>query len=35
MVTATDTSLTSGSCGLRILVNSGTATITNFKANTI
>ncbi|HEV2253670.1 MAG TPA: IPT/TIG domain-containing protein, partial [Streptosporangiaceae bacterium] len=32
MVTATDTSLTSGSCGLRILVNSGTATITNFKA---
>jgi streptogramin lyase len=35
MITATDTSLTSGSCGLRILVNSGTATITNFKANTI
>jgi streptogramin lyase len=35
MTTATDTSLTSGYCGLRFLVNSGTATITNFKANTV
>jgi hypothetical protein len=35
MITTTDTGLTSGYCGLRILVNSGAATITNFKANTV
>jgi streptogramin lyase len=34
MITATDTSLTSGQCGLRLLVNSGTATISNFRALT-
>jgi streptogramin lyase len=34
MITATDSSLTSGYCGLRILVNSGAATFTNFRALT-
>jgi hypothetical protein len=35
MITVTDTSLTSGYCGLRILTQSGTATITAFQAGTV
>ena len=33
MITATDSSLTSGYCGMRFLTQSGTATITAFQAN--
>ncbi len=33
-ITATDTSLTSGYCGIRMQTQSGTATITSFKATT-
>jgi hypothetical protein len=35
MATATDTSLTSGFAGLRILTQSGVATVTSFQANTL
>jgi streptogramin lyase len=35
MVTATDTALTSGRCGLRFLTQGGTATITAFQANSV
>jgi hypothetical protein len=35
MVTATDSSLTSGQCGMRFLTQGGTATITAFEANTV
>ena len=35
MVTATDSSLTSGFAGMRFLTQSGTATITAFRANTV
>ena len=33
MITATDSSLTSGYCGMRFLTQSGTATVTTFQAN--
>jgi streptogramin lyase len=35
MITATDGSLASGFCGMRILTGSGSATITNFQASTV
>jgi streptogramin lyase len=35
MITVTDSSLTSGYCGMRFLTQSGTATITGFEANTV
>jgi hypothetical protein len=35
MVTATDTALTAGRCGLRFLTQAGTATITAFQANSV
>ena len=35
MVTATDTALTTGRCGLRFLTQAGTATITAFQANSV
>ena len=35
MITVTDSSLTSGYCGMRFLTQSGTARITNFEANTV
>jgi streptogramin lyase len=35
MITATDSSLTSGLCGMRLLTQSGTATITAFRAATV
>src|SRR2546430_10783314 len=35
MVTASDSALTSGYCGLRLLTQSGTATVTSFQAKTL
>jgi hypothetical protein len=35
MITATDSSLTSGFCGMRLLTQSGTAKITAFQADTV
>jgi hypothetical protein len=35
MVTATDTSLTSGFCGMRFLTQNGTATVTSFLAKSL
>ena len=35
MITVSDSSLTSGYCGMRFLTQSGTATITAFQANTV
>jgi hypothetical protein len=35
MVSTTDSSLSSGYCGLRFLTQTGTATITSFRALTV
>jgi hypothetical protein len=35
MVTASDSSLTSGYCGLRFLTQTGTATVTSFQAKSV
>jgi hypothetical protein len=35
MVTATDSTFTSGHCGMRFLTQGGTATVTSFRAATV